>query len=573
MYKIFTFLIAISLLFFVSQHIQINGAGQCNNWCNCGCEWINGGCYSSCDCCDPCPGPTCGNTGGCDPGSYVCNRPSGCCPYDTATPPPSNGGGGCTGSCPCTVNCSGTTTCQQTAATNLTATYVSPTSVNLTWTPGSNGNSQNLWVSTNSDPQAGCAGTSGSTPACPVRKDAGTIPLDVAQNSFAVTNLLTPNTMYYWAIQNVQDANCTSVTYSQMVSSCTVSPSSLSLVQGSSQTLTSNIASSNGIQRATFTTGNSEITLNPAQDTTYSYQTQVTAVSPTSPTATITTRVYTANGNLACTQNSTVTVTPPGPWWQVVDADVTSNTDITSSVPSGSYFGLSGTGGYPGIPAYLGSTDLTTSNSSSVGWIAQSGVGNPKIYDYQYFNNQVPDDTIVTTLTSSSLDQAAIDSNTTPSHGYYWYRYTGAITGLDLNVNTAIDVGTKKVILLVDSATVNIAAPISLTDGQGSFIMVVGKTSGGAKGNITINPSLGGTAPYDLEGLYVADGVFSTGAGSTQLKVRGSVVGYDGVNLQRDLGSSNATTPGEQFTYAADQVLLFSSNLGTRKINWKEVAP
>lgn len=468
-------------------------------------------------------------------------------------------------------------TCSQTAPTGLASTSTSATSATLTWTPGTGGAYQSLWVSTNSDPQAGCAGSQGGTATCPVRKDAGTSPLDSAQNTFTISNLLTPNTLYHWAVQNVQDADCTSTTYSQttgddIVSSCTVSPSSMTLLQGTSQTLTSDITSSNGIQQATFTTGGTNISINPAADASYPYQTLITGLTPTTPTTTLTTNIYVTAGNIACSQNSTITVTQPGPWWQVKDSDVTSNSSIDSDVPTGQYFSTAGSGGYPGIPSYFTSTNLTTSNASSVGWLAQSGVSSPKIYDYQYFNNQIPDDTLISNLSSGTLDQAAIDANTSPSYGFYWYKYTGAVSGLDLNVNTAINIGTKKVIILVDSANFNVAAPITLTDGQGMFMIVVGKDSSDAKGNITVNPALGGN-PYDLEGIYIADGTFSTGVAATQLKVRGTVVGYEGISLQRDLGGSNFTTPAELFEYAPDQILLFSSNMGVRRINWKEVAP
>lgn len=527
-----------------------------------------------------CSSPTCG------PGTYPCNRASdgGCCPQDVPTPDTGGGSGnppttGCTGSCPCT-GCVTNTTCSQTPPTNLASVSVSATSANLSWTPGAAAGSapyQALYVSTNSDPQVGCAGSGGGTAVCPVRHDSSTTALPSTQNGYSIVNLLAPNTLYYWTVMNIQNADCWSAVNSNttgdnIVSSCTVSPSSMTLVVGTSQILTSSLTSGNGISQVTFTSnGPAFASVSPASDSSYSFQTTVTGVSATSPSTTITENVYTA-GVLACTQNSTVVVTNPDPWWQVKDSDVTSNSSIDSDVPTGQYFSTAGSGGYPGIPSYFSSTNLTTSNASSVGWLAQSGVASPKVYDYQYFNNQIPDDTLISNLGSGTLDQAAIDANTSPSHGFYWYKYTGAISGLDLNVNTAINIGAKKVIILVDSANFNVAAPITLTDGQGMFMVVVGKDSSDAKGNITVNPALGGN-PYDLEGIYIADGTFNTGVAATQLKVRGTVVGYEGINLQRDLGSDNTTTPAEIFEYAPDQILLFSSNLGIRRINWKEVAP
>ena len=128
-------------------------------------------------------------------------------------------------------------------------------------------------------------------------------------------------------------------------------------------------------------------------------------------------------------------------------------------------------------------------------------------------------------------------------------------------------------ILLVDSADFYINAPINLTDGQGFFMVMVGKNSDGNKGNILIDPTVGGGASPNLEGIYEADAQFRTGLSAIQLRVRGSVTGYDKVDLQRDLGIANSNTPAEFFEFAPDQIMLFPARLGVRKINWKEVAP
>ncbi|EKD31615.1 MAG: hypothetical protein ACD_77C00290G0001, partial [uncultured bacterium] len=54
----------------------------------------------------------------------------------------------------------------------------------------------------------------------------------------------------------------------------------------------------------------------------------------------------------------------------------------------------------------------------------------------------------------------------------------------------------------------------------------------------------------------------------------GTVAGYGGINLQRNLGNViNQTMPAELFEYAPDQELLFPIELSTRVTNWREVAP
>ena len=144
--------------------------------------------------------------------------------------------------------------------------------------------------------------------------------------------------------------------------------------------------------------------------------------------------------------------TPCVAWWQVKDSDVSSRGDLTSILPPGKFFGLPGPGGYPGVAAYSETASLTSASVSQIGWIANSAVGNPKVYDYRYFANLLPADTVIPTISSNVLDQIAIDANTTPSYGYYWYRYDGSVSGLDLTVNSNLNIGSKKAVVMVNSA-------------------------------------------------------------------------------------------------------------------------
>jgi hypothetical protein len=256
----------------------------------------------------------------------------------------------------------------------------------------------------------------------------------------------------------------------------------------------------------------------------------------------------------------------------VVDGDVSSNGNIESRVPGSKYFDMPGPGGYPGIPVHGTGTNLNALNVSATRWLAQSTSSNIKKFDYSFFASQIPEDTLIHEIPSNSLDQGVIDANTTPSYGYYWYRFNGVGNALDVNVSSAIDIGNKKVIVLIDSADLNINAPINLTDGEGFFMVSVGKNSDGTEGDISVSPAIGG-ASYVMEGLYQADSEFTSGVAATPLNIRGSVVAYDGFNLQRDLGDIPNFSPAEIFTYAPDQIMLFPSKLGTRRLNWKEVAP
>lgn len=336
--------------------------------------------------------------------------------------------------------------------------------------------------------------------------------------------------------------------------------------------------SSTDISSVNFSSGNvATATVNPASDTTYLYQTTITGVAAGSTTANADVII---GGSTNCTATATIDVVSPGPWWQVVDADVATNSDLNSKVPAGKFFDTIGGGGYPGIPAYGGVTNLAAGKISTSGWVAASNVGTTKAFDYNFFSQAIPADTVINAITTPDIDGSFFDSGGTLSHGFYWYKFdgtAGATSGLDLTITNPSSLGNRKVVLLVGSANLNLKGKINLTKGQGFFMAIAGKDAGGNKGNINIDPTVGGGGT-NLEGIYFADGAISTGttgaANDSQLTFRGSVSANGGISLQRDLGEpANTTTPAEVFEYAPDQIMLFPKILGVRKINWKEVAP
>jgi hypothetical protein len=265
------------------------------------------------------------------------------------------------------------------------------------------------------------------------------------------------------------------------------------------------------------------------------------------------------NGNVWCgTANfirNSCSISLVDAWWQAKDADISTNGSIGSKLPAGQSFVLNGSGGYPGVVSYGASINLAAGTVSSTGWLANTLINVTKIYDSAFFANQIPADTVIN-------DSSLLPSlGGVASNGYYWYRYNGATSGSNFTISSNLNVGNKKVILLVDQANLNINGNISLTDSSGFFMAIV-------DGHIVVNPTV-----TDLEGIYEADNQFRTGVSANQLRVRGSVASYGGVFLERDLGAGNATTPSEFFEYAPDQIMLFPPALGIRKMNWKEVAP
>lgn len=377
----------------------------------------------------------------------------------------------------------------------------------------------------------------------------------------------------------------TNASCSEVKPSCTLSltASAYSIPIGSQSNLTANTTPLNGtISKVDFSEIGGHSTLNPTTDgnPTGGFTSSATGVSVGNSNINA---VATMNDGLTtCSNNITIIVTTVSPWWQVKDGDVVTNGDLNSTVPSGYYFNTVGAGGFPGVPVYGGSTNLTAVLVSVKGWLVNSVYNSSKVYNSSYFINSVPDDVSLSSGTLGQLGpivtQSDFDNPPTPIYGYYWYQYDPSLNGgADLIFSGNIDIGSKKVILIVKGADTYLTGKINLTKGSGFFMLIAGVNSGGTKGNIIVDSGVGGGAGANLEGIYVADGQFSTGTTGTetdsQLWIRGSVVSYGGFNLQRHLGNSNNTTAAELFEYAPDLELLYPSKLGARSINWQEVAP
>lgn len=241
------------------------------------------------------------------------------------------------------------------------------------------------------------------------------------------------------------------------------------------------------------------------------------------------------------------------PWWQVKDGDVTTNGNITSLVPTAALFDIVGLGGYPGVPVYGGVFNLTsnTAKISATRWNANTNTSQSRLFNYSYFNNLIPDDVNFNNISNLGSGGSAY------SDSYHWFKATGNTT-----IASDVNIGNRKVILFVENGNLNINGKINLNDGNGFFGAFV-------NGNITVGNSVLGSP--SLEGVYLSDGSFSTGAGASQLHIRGSVASFGGINLQRNL--SNNATAAELFEFAPDQMFLFPEKLMFRRNKWAEVAP
>lgn len=263
-------------------------------------------------------------------------------------------------------------------------------------------------------------------------------------------------------------------------------------------------------------------------------------------------------------------VSPPPPpisaWWQVKDADIASAGDIRSSIPSTCTGGcipqlsLSGLGGFPGVPAYSGSSNLGSGSVSANGWAANTSYAGRR-YDYDWYSSLAPGDTEKIDCSGGcTLSGGDIVSKAATDKANLVI-YDGNVT-----INSTVNLNNKKIAIFVNG-TLNINGQIKLDRGSGFYMAIT-------KGSIIVDPSVSGGGNPALEGLFVSDGQFLTGSGNQRLYVRGSVVAWSGIVLQRDLGSSsNETQAAETFEYAPDLVLNFPKQLFREGIVWKEVAP
>ncbi len=283
-------------------------------------------------------------------------------------------------------------------------------------------------------------------------------------------------------------------------------------------------------------------------------------------------------GGGATTTRKVTVLSPVSAWWQVKDSDLLAFGDLRSSVPTSLYFDLVGdvilgTVGFPGVPVYKNSTNLTSTNVSTKKWLVNTDISSKAFnFNSSYFINAIPSGATVNNISSSSIPGSYFASGGTAYNDYYWYVYDGNNNGgFNLTITSAASLGSRKVILIVKNAGLNIQGSINLTKGSGFFLAVT-------TGNIVVTPNVGGGASANLEGIYVADDKFFSGTegakSDPRLWVRGTVASYGGIVLERDLGSaSNSTTPAELFEYAPDLELLFPIELANRLTNWREVAP
>jgi uncharacterized protein YjdB len=357
--------------------------------------------------------------------------------------------------------------------------------------------------------------------------------------------------------------------------SCTVSltPSSANIELGDTRDFFATVAPDPPgaiIDQVNFSSSNSSVvSLSPASDDSIPYGTTATGVSlGTGESITADVVMY---GVVRCSDTSSVDVINPQAWWQVWDGSVLSNGNLESRIPVGckespfcdELFILNGPGGFPGVPA-AGSSGYGEGKVSSTLWEASTGYRSDRVFNYQTFEKMVPSDVVFNEITVDTIvDPSSLGG--TVSRGYYWYHYRPSVGTTPLTIDTDLDIGTKKVVLFVEGADLDIKGTIKVDDGRGFFMAIV-------QGDIGVDGSLFEVSGPALEGIYVANGDFDSGAGSETLYIRGMVAAYGQVDLRRNR-DDNSLTPAEVFEYAPDLVFNFPPFLARRKVVWREVVP
>jgi hypothetical protein len=248
-------------------------------------------------------------------------------------------------------------------------------------------------------------------------------------------------------------------------------------------------------------------------------------------------------------------------WWQVEGAGIyAGNAEgasdaIRSDLPSSARLILAGSGGSAAaLIRGTGAADLGAGQVSDSLWTTASKYKGKKM-DYSYFAAQmgvVPD----------QVDDFASGMNEpiTVKDFYYTKPQSGEAT-----ISAPWIIGdTEKYVVFVDG---DLRISANITVAPGGFLAFI------TKGDIVISPAV-----TNLEGMYIASNNFVTDTvdileviADVALDVRGTVIAWGSMQLDRSLISGNSTTPAEKFTYRADLLTNMPEKMKTFAMNWQEV--
>lgn len=344
------------------------------------------------------------------------------------------------------------------------------------------------------------------------------------------------------------DVNCVqSFTVGTPFCSVTLSPALYSLVNGQTKLYTAYVDAPDwNIDIVDFSSDSPAVAaVDPSSVSTTPYQTTVTGMSLGS--TNINANVTMLAGP-TCSDSSSIEVIPTVPWWQADSGNVHANGgNVSSSITSTATnpYLITGTAGLASYTGTLYTGDGTINETAGSEWHAQTNYQGFQTR-YGYFKSILADDP----------DGIGVWDGSQPENdGVY------AATG-PINTSGTWNITTEKIVILVGGDVGDVTITENIDVDPGGFLGII------SSGNITISDSV-----TNVEGVYVADGMISSGSGAVQLIGKGIFVSWTDISLGRNLGVDNDFLPAEKFIYRPDLVRNAYRYLLKPKISWQEVAP
>lgn len=447
--------------------------------------------------------------------------------------------------------------CNSTAPTNLSVTQGSNATIaNVSWTAGSGGSLQKLYVDENiNEVMNGCP-----TPnACEVNAT-----LNTTTNSYIVTGLL-PSTSYYFRVVTYESGTCSpSAVYSYSVPTISgqvyLDPDNTCSTSTPWTDAGVSVSLDGAVGNAISQTGSYAIAATQGVAHTLQLGIPVGYACSTGPGCNTCARSGIGSPSV---NNNFFLADSPEAWWQTEGAGVYAGGDggVRSILPSSSMrLILAGAGGSEAlVMTNSGSVDVGLGSVSDSLWMATSKYKGKKM-DYNYFAANMG---VVRGQASNWSGSDEIDLNSYPVGSEFGYMkpFSGVATlSSPLNITAS-----NKYVIFVDGDLEILANVTVETGGFLAFIV---------NGNVTVDPAV--TA---LHGLFVIDESFITETQyaqgvsvDNQLDFQGTVVTWTTMQLGRSLGGDNSITPAEKFSYRVDLLTNMPDKMKTFALNWQEVA-
>ncbi|OGV94262.1 hypothetical protein A3A66_04670 [Microgenomates group bacterium RIFCSPLOWO2_01_FULL_46_13] len=275
-------------------------------------------------------------------------------------------------------------------------------------------------------------------------------------------------------------------------------------------------------------------------------------------------------------------------WWQTIGGDVGANNgNITSNIPDTcvasatceefiTLFDAANNADSSGVIVhYAGTVSAGTgggSLSEGTDYNALSLYDTTAKEDYAYFYRLFE-------MPPNASDDIAPDGNANPpsgppADGKYAYFQSGDLN-IGPNNNWNISSSQSIVIFVDGKLTFDFQLLQGINVDPGGFLAFI------VNGDITFNANVGSnapgnpnTAPSDVEGIFITDSSIIIASSPNQFVGEGVFVGWNGVNLGRDLtGFANTTYPAEIFRYRPDLIINTPDRFKKPYYTWEEVAP